>query len=155
MATYPLSGYASPDIALAAVLTGWGRYVGACPVLPADNAASRRATVYAYEFAQDDGLYIGTFPMGATHGSELPYLFGSMPNLPPPNPALSRQMIAYWTQFAHTGNPNGPGTPYWPAYRPGGHVLALAAGPAGITQVDFATAHRCGFWATAARSQAR
>jgi len=146
-AEYPLSGYPSPGIALAAVLTDWGGVVGACPVLPADDAASRRAPVYAYEFAQDDGLRIGSFPMGATHGTELPYLFGAMPNFPPPNPVLSQQMIAYWTQFARTGNPNGTATPAWPAYHPGHQViLSLAAGPGGIAPVAFAAQHHCGFW---------
>lgn len=147
IARYPLSSYPSPDIALAAVLTDWGGAVGACPVLPADDAASRRAPVYAYEFAQNDGLSIGTFPMGATHGTELPYLFGPMKNFPPPNPVLSRQMISYWTTFARAGTPNGPGTPYWPAYRPGHQViLSLSAGPGDITPVAFAAEHHCGFW---------
>jgi para-nitrobenzyl esterase len=144
---YPLSGYASPDIALATVLTDWGQYVGACPLLPAGDAASRRAPVYAYEFAQDDGLRIGSFPLGATHGSELPYLFGGMPEFPPPNQGLSREMIAYWTTFARTGSPNGPGAPRWPAYRAAHKaVLALAAGPGGITPAGFAAEHHCGFW---------
>ncbi|HEX6471729.1 MAG TPA: carboxylesterase family protein [Streptosporangiaceae bacterium] len=146
---YPLSRYASPDLALAAVLTDWGGQVGACPVLPADNAAAGRAPVHAYEFAQDDGLRIGDLAVGAAHGSELPYLFDgtfdwSPP--PPPDPTLSAQMIRYWTRFARTGDPNGPGTPYWPAYRHDGPVLSLAAGPAGIRVTDFAANHHCAFW---------
>jgi para-nitrobenzyl esterase len=144
---YPLSRYPSPDIALATVLTDWGGLTGSCPELPADDAASRRAPVYAYEFVQNDGLRIGTFPMGATHGSELPYLFAGMQNFPPPNPALSRQMVSYWTTFARTGNPDSPGTPYWPAYHPGNQtILSLAAGPGGITPIPFAAEHHCGFW---------
>jgi len=149
-AAYPLAAYPSAFRALSAVITDWGRMpIGACPMLPLDDAASRRAPVYAYEFAQDDGLKLDGLHLGATHGSELPYLFDgtfdwSPP--PPPNPALAAQMISYWTQFAHTGNPNGGMAAYWPGYRPGRRILSLAAGPGGIALTDFAANHHCSFW---------
>lgn len=151
LAHYPLTNYPSPSLALAAVLTDWGHVVGACQVLPADDAASQRAPVYAYEFAQDSGQRAGDFPLGATHGSDLPYLFSgtffySPP--PPPDPTLSAQMIEYWAQFARTGNPNPSNTatttPYWPRYHTGGPVLSLSA--AHIAPTDFATDHQCAFW---------
>lgn len=150
LAHYPLSNYPTPSLALATVLTDWGHAVGACQVLPADDAASRRAPVYAYEFAQDEGRRIGDFPLGATHGSDLPYLFdGTFTFAPPPpaDPTLSAQMIDYWTQFARTGNPNpsNPGpAPYWPSYRNNGPVQSLSA--MRIAQTNFATDHQCAFW---------
>ncbi len=32
--------------------------------------------------------------------------------------ALSETMMDYWTAFAATGDPNGPGRPHWPVYDP-------------------------------------
>lgn len=147
LAHYPVADYPSAGIALATVLTDWGHAVGACQVLPADDAAARRAPVYAYEFDQDGGRHVGDFPLGATHGSDLPYLFdGTYDWTPPPAPdaALSAEIIGYWTRFARTGDPNAAGAPYWPRYRAAGPVLSLAA--ARTTPVDFATEHQCGFW---------
>jgi para-nitrobenzyl esterase len=152
LARYPASAY-PPGVALATALTDWGRKLGACTVLPTDQAASRQARVYAYEFAEDSGQIFAGFPMGVGHGAELPYLLdgtfngpGGTPTLNPQQQQLSRQMITYWTNFAATGDPNGVGLPTWHAYRGDGRLLSLAAGPEGIMPTDFSRAHQCGFW---------
>lgn len=149
LAHYPLSKYPSAGIALSSVLTDWGHAAGACTVLPADNAAARRAPVYTYEFAQDNGQHVGDFPLGATHGSDLPYLFDGTYDWttpPPPDPGLSNKMIGYWTRFAHTGDPNAPALPRWPRYHSDGTALSLSA--AHIEPIDFAAEHQCAFWNT-------
>ncbi len=38
---------------------------------------------------------------------------------------LSDQMMGYWTNFAKTGDPNGPGLPTWPSYSKDGLLIHL------------------------------
>ncbi len=58
--------------------------------------------------------------LGAFHGVDLAYVFGNMKESDGYTPAdreLSRQVMAYWVNFARTGDPNGPGLSEWPVYR--------------------------------------
>lgn len=76
LAAYPASDYPSLDLAYTAFLTD---YIFACPAFEADRALSKRTRTYAYEFADENAFTLGfppaTFPYGAAHGFELPYLF--------------------------------------------------------------------------------
>jgi para-nitrobenzyl esterase len=59
--------------------------------------------------------------VGAVHAKDIPYVFGALASVPrvtweAGDLALSDAMGAYWTNFASTGNPNGPGLPAWPRY---------------------------------------
>lgn len=61
--------------------------------------------------------------LGATHGGELPYVFGQLDpraaDWTSSDRVLSEMIERYWTNFARTGNPNGPGLPSWPQFAVG------------------------------------
>ncbi len=154
LAAYPVSGFDSPALALATVLSDWGGNIGACPVLRTAESAAGRQPVFAYEFAEDSGVD-GTPPLGAFHGLELPYLFdldmiwNPYPELNTEQWQLSATMIDYWSAFARSGNPNGTGRPHWSPYGATGTVLGLST--AGIAPTPYAAAHNCGLWKTLPR----
>ncbi|NUR85592.1 MAG: carboxylesterase family protein, partial [Nonomuraea sp.] len=76
-----------------------------------------------------------SFPPGAYHAAELPYLFDDpKAQLNEAQLRLSQKMVAAWTRFARTGSPG------WEPY---GHVERLAPGGG---NVDYAREHRLGFW---------
>jgi para-nitrobenzyl esterase len=54
---------------------------------------------------------------GATHGTEINYVFGTpAPNWRDEDRHVGDLVSAYWANFAKTGNPNGAGLPPWPEF---------------------------------------
>ena len=63
----------------------------------------------------------GREALGATHGAELPYVFGiANPRWVIADHDISEAMQTYWANFAATGDPNGaarhPSLPVWPKF---------------------------------------
>jgi para-nitrobenzyl esterase len=155
-ARYPLGAFSSPSVALSAVGTD---AIFACNAQTAVTALSRQVPAFQYEFADPDApmrfLPPVSFPTGAYHAAELQYLF-DLPQSPvagagltPGQERLSRAMVRSWTQFARTGSPNSPRTPFWPRAGAGMRLETLAP-PAPVASTGFATEHQCAFWSTPA-----
>ena len=62
---------------------------------------------------------------------------------------LSDQIVGAWTNFAKTGNPNGPGLPMWPVFTSGtGPFLAQDNPNSTETAAQYSNNYHCAFWAT-------
>jgi para-nitrobenzyl esterase len=79
----------------------------------AQLSAAQGVPAYTYNF----DISAATF-LGACHGSELPYVFGTGTQLTAGSPqaAASAAMERYWTHFAAKGDPSGGSDPAWPSF---------------------------------------
>ncbi|HEU5475589.1 MAG TPA: carboxylesterase family protein [Actinophytocola sp.] len=149
---YPLSAYPTPGIALATVQTDAPGLLSTCSHLGSYRTFAARpfpVPVHAYQFADRTApplVDVPGFDEGAEHSVELNFLFPGHHELSAPQQALAGTMIGYWANFAHRGNPNGPGLPDWPRFRTAADVLTLDLGPGGVRPVDIGAASNCAMW---------
>ncbi len=119
LAQYPVSDFAAPRQALVRLTTD---VIWTCPtrrILRWVEATGRGPT-YRYFF---DGRVPGPAgaTIGATHGLELAFVFGTFSAfqgfVPDPGlAALGRQLRDHWASFASTGAPAASAAVAWPAY---------------------------------------
>ncbi len=99
------------------------------------QSATGNSPEYRYEFDQAPPTPAGAESRGAYHSAEIEFVFGALASkdLPwrPEDWKLSDLMSSYWSNFARTGDPNGPGLPKWPVYEAKGQypVMHLSASP--------------------------
>jgi para-nitrobenzyl esterase len=106
------------------------------------RASQAGASVYLFNF--DVPLTVAGTPLGASHGSELSYVFGSSGSRTESSQRVRERMQTYWAQFAAAGDPNGGDLLEWPRFSASSDQrLNLAASPSIVH--DF-RADECDFW---------
>jgi para-nitrobenzyl esterase len=103
------------------------------PALRLAEAQSAHAPVYCYRFDWSSSFLDGR--LGACHGLELPFVFGTLGHpavglfagAGAAASALSERMRACWTHFAKVGRPT-PSASDWPTYLPGRVTMCFGEG---------------------------
>jgi len=137
LALYGLAGGDRPvfvDPVYGSLADQWGSDQFRCPVVVDGQWHSRAGNpVWEFEFNRA----IPPRPR-VGHSSDLPYVFGNLyatgsqgGAFTDEDRALSAIIQGYWTNFARSGDPNGPGLPPWPRYDPVGRRYIVFTPPAG------------------------
>jgi len=126
-----------------------------CPVVDfAHRYAETGNNVYMYHFAQQATISPWPRWSGAMHADEIAFLFGQPLNVSygysQAEIELSKQMMAYWANFAKTGNPSLSADhtwteTYWPLHTPlKRETLTLSTSPSKVLEGH--GVRKCAFW---------
>jgi len=132
LALYPASSDDEAHAAAAQIMGDFEFLQGTRLALEAVSKVNPKT--YQYQFTRLNGVG-RKIKWGVFHASELPYVFGTLPDSAYGTTAImfgdfsvnpdtyneqdakiSKAMSAAWVQFAKTGSPNGPGLARWPAF---------------------------------------
>ena len=160
LAEYPLSNYDTPQLAEDRVMTDPGQ----CQNLTSAGQLAQRVPTYDYTFNYRNAPYYfpampGFVPLAA-HTIDIQFLFplwhGGPLGVPHPlntqETTLSNELVAAWTNFARTGNPNRAGNSPWPQYSStpdapsvlNENVPSLST----LTVAQTSALYHCDFWNT-------
>ncbi len=159
LALYPISAYGgSAELAWDRV----GTDSAICGQRILDRILAPQIPVYAYEFDDQTAPFYfpkmpGFVPL-AYHTADIQYLFPLWHGGPNGIPhalnraqtQLSDKLVAAWSNFAWTGNPNGQGNSPWPRYADQSiqPVWLIEKEPVFTTQTDaqYSNLRHCDFW---------
>ena len=171
LAEYPLSNYGN-DPQLAADRVGTDPI--ACTTLRVAQLLASQVPTYAYEFNYQNAPYYfpqmpnvssptGSFQPLAAHTIDIQFLFsgyhggnlglnldqttGQPRELDASETELSDQLVAAWTNFASTGNPNAQRNTLWPAFTTDSPTFLSENIPSTLyPAAQFYVDHKCDFW---------
>jgi para-nitrobenzyl esterase len=147
-AAYPVSDFmgAKPNPFHAALASATGDECLVCATYDTALRASKSGSaVYMYNFdIPVDPTLTGDAFFGASHGSEITYVFGTDSSQSSEQKAASARMQRYWTNFAKTGTPNDGNDSVWPKFSDRANTR-LNLGLDATLVKDF-RAKQCGFW---------
>ncbi|CCB66238.1 Carboxylesterase type B [Hyphomicrobium sp. MC1] len=167
LAQYPLSAYGNDP------MKAYDRVTTDTQKCQADHVLhlwAPQIASYAYDFTYLDAPYyfpkMPNFKPAAAHTIDIQFLFnnwhggqlgvnldqttGQPRDLNNQETGLSDQLVAAWTNFAWSGNPNGNGNSPWPKYGAGNNAKYLVEGiPLSTSnRSDYRTTYKCDFWDT-------
>jgi para-nitrobenzyl esterase len=160
LARYPLSSFATPQQAEDRVMTDPEQ----CGNLTSAGQIAQTVPTYDYTFNYQNAPYYfpampGFAPLAA-HTSDIQFLFplwhggplGVPHPLNGPETTLSNELVAAWTNFAATGNPNGTGNSPWPRFDSTAGAPSVldenVPNLSALTVAQTAGLYNCDFWST-------
>ncbi|HEY9664329.1 MAG TPA: carboxylesterase family protein, partial [Allocoleopsis sp.] len=120
IATYNPDGILSPETIVNTIAVDITMHEPARFVAQQMTAAGNSVWLYRFGYVAES---LRPEQMGATHASELPYLFSTLDarygeDLTENDRTMTRLFHTYFANFARLGNPNGEGLSAWTEYNP-------------------------------------
>ncbi|BFZ23362.1 hypothetical protein BsWGS_26401 [Bradybaena similaris] len=111
---------------------------------------SQDVFLYSFNHPRDNSTFASW--VGASHTSEIPFVFGTttpdVPEFSPREATLNQAMMRMWADFAKSGNPTpGPrDTPRWPRYSPPDPANILEFTESAQIRPGRTQSRRCAYW---------